>query len=91
MKASTWSTDSGDHIPLGAEVWLEVRIAGGGEKNCRKDTKHYYQLSGNSWLLKTAGTIMGGNHCKNSTLYAGMDEGKFEGGNSNACNTKAPE
>ena len=83
------SNDNGDGIPLGAEVWLEVRIQGGGTKNCRKDNKHYYQLSGNSWLLKTAGNLMGGNHCQNYTRYQGTQP-DFEGGNSKDCNTKAP-
>ena len=73
----------GDTIPLGAEVWLEIRIAGGGTKNCRKDNKHYYQLSGHTWKLKSAGTLTDDNHCQNA-FYNTAEKG-FVGGNSTAC------
>lgn len=76
-------SSDGDAIPLGAEVWLEVKIKDGPTKNCRKESKHYYQLSGNTWKLETKHAVQSGNRCKNASTSSTGEV--FESGNSKSC------
>lgn len=80
---STLKSDSGESIPLGAEVWLTANIQAGGSSSCRKDTKHYYQASGNTWSTYMQGAIANNNNCKNTTDT--VMPGDVVSGNSEGC------
>ncbi|MHA7899014.1 MAG: hypothetical protein ACX94B_04060 [Henriciella sp.] len=73
----------GHPIPLGAEVWLVAHIAGGDTESCRKDTKRYYQISGEGLGHLMGGTTLQNNRCKNNPNPPA--QGAISSGNSTAC------
>ena len=74
---------SNPSIPEGVEVWIDVQIAIGEKKSCRKDKKHYYKSSSTSkWFVYMAGDITQNNRCRNGDSG---DSFKIHAGNSKAC------
>lgn len=61
---------SGESIPLGAEVWISAEIDGGDTSSCRKDKKHYYRNSQETWSLIMSGTTLNNNRCENTDKMA---------------------